>query len=44
MKNLDVIVDTETNFDHYLVIAVVDTAGFPSTFAPLVKKIVGNLK
>ena len=44
MKNLDVVVDTGTNSDHYLVTAVVDTAGLHSTSAPLVKKIVRNLK
>ena len=38
MKNLDVVVDTGTNSDHYLVTAVVDTAGLHSTSAPLVKK------
>ena len=44
MKNVDVIVDTGTNFDHYLVTAVVGTAGLPSTSAPLVKNIARNLK
>ena len=44
MKNLDVVVDTGTNSDHYLVTAVVDTAGLHSTSAPLAKKIVRNLK
>ena len=43
-KNLDIIVNTGTNSDHYLVTAVVDTAGLHSTSAPLVKKIVRNLK
>ena len=40
MKNLDAIVDTGTNSDYYLVTAVVDTAGLPSTSVPFVKKIV----
>ena len=44
MKNLDVIVDTGTNSDHYLVTAVVDAAGLPSTSVPLVKKIARKLK
>ena len=44
MKNLNVVVDTGTNSDHYLVTAVVDTAGLHSTSAPLVKKIVRNFK
>ena len=44
MKNLDVIVDTETGSDHYLVTVVFDTAGLPSTFVPLVKKIERTLK
>ena len=44
MKNLDVVVDTGTNSNHYLVTAVVDTAGLHSISAPLVKKIVRNLK
>ena len=35
IKNLDVIVDTGTNSDHYLVAAVGDTAGLLSTFVPL---------
>ena len=43
MKNLDVIVDTQTNSDHYLVTTVIDTAVLRSTSAPLVKKIVRNL-
>ena len=44
MKNLDVMVDTGTNSDHYLVADVVDTTGLPSTSVPLVKKIVRTLK
>ena len=44
MENLDVIVDTETNFDHYLVTAVVDTAELLSTSAPLVKNVARILK
>ena len=44
MKNLDVIVDTGTNSDHYLVADVVDITGLPSTSVPLVKKIVRTLK
>ena len=44
LKNLDVVVDTGTNSDHCLVTALVDTAGLHSTSAPLVKKIVKNLK
>ena len=39
MKNLDAIVDTGTNSDRYLVTAVVDAAGLPSTSVPLVKKL-----
>ena len=38
IKNLDVTVNTGSNFDHCLVTAVVDTAGLHSTSAPLVKK------
>ena len=44
MKHLDILVDTGTKSDHYLVTAVVDTAGLPSTSVPLVKEIVRNLK
>ena len=39
MKNLDVVVDTGTNSDHYLVTAVAHTAGLHSTSAPLVEKL-----
>ena len=38
IKNLDVIVDTGTNFDHYLDTMVVGTAGLPFTSVPLGKK------
>ena len=44
IKNLDVIVDTVTNSDHYLVTTVVDTVGLHSTSVPLVKKIGRKLK
>ena len=44
MKNLDVIVDTRASSDHYLVTAVVDTAGLSSTSVPMIKKIARNLK
>ena len=44
IKNLDVIVVTGTNSDHYLVTAVVDTAGLLSISVPLVKKNETNLK
>ena len=43
-KNLDVIVDTRTNSDRYLVTAVVDTAGLLFSSVPFVTKIVRNFK
>ena len=43
-KNLDVIVDTRTNSDRYLVTAVVDTAGLLFSSVPFVKTIVRNFK
>ena len=44
MKNLDVIVVTGPNFNHFLITAAVDTAGLPSTSVPLVKQVVRSLK
>ena len=43
-KSLDVIVDTRTNSDHYLVTGVLDAAGLPFSSVPFVKKIVRNFK